>query len=311
MGYHNNFLEYMKSERNASTHTIMSYKMDIEQFCQLMFPDEKNFDNWSTVDLYTARMLIAKFNEIGLDRASIMRKISALRSFFRYLEREGIVEHNPFSGLSTPKRGKRLPILMSFEEIVRLLEAPSKYQIVASTNRPGHEDDNKFVALRDMTMMEVIYSGGLRIGEAVGLNINDIDMFSDVVKVRGKGAKERLCALGRPALAALRHYVKERAARVVSKSVSSPLFINITGKRLTARTFQRNMKNYLLTAGLPHDLSPHKIRHSFATHMLDAGADLRSIQELLGHSSISTTQIYTHVSAERLKNVYRKAHPHA
>lgn len=307
----NNFLEYMNSERNASIHTIKAYKRDIEQFSTLMFPDEENFDNWGEVDVYCARSLVVKFSEMELDRTSIMRKISALRSFFSYLEREEIVEKNPFSGLTTPKRGKRLPVLMSFEEIVRLLEAPFKYQIIAGTNSPGREADNQFVAIRDTAMMELIYSGGLRIGEAIGLNVNGVDLISDVVKVRGKGKQERLCALGRPAAAALQRYIGERQARASAKGVTAPLFINVSGQRLTARTFQRNMKNYLMTAGLPHDLTPHKIRHSFATHMLNSGADLRGVQELLGHSSISTTQIYTHVSAERLKNVYRKAHPHA
>ncbi|MDD4180627.1 MAG: tyrosine recombinase XerC [Victivallaceae bacterium] len=305
------FLEYMSAERNASIHTIKAYKRDIEQFMALMFPDEKSFENWSEVDIYCARSLVAKFSEMELDRASIMRKISALRSFFSYLERESVVERNPFSGLTTPKRGKRLPILMSFEEIIRLLEAPFKYQITAGANSPGREADNQFVAIRDTAMMELIYSGGLRIGEAIALNVNAIDLISDVVKVRGKGKQERLCALGRPAAAALRRYMGERQVRVPSKGVVAPLFVNVSGQRLTARTFQRNMKNYLMTAGLSHDLTPHKIRHSFATHMLDSGADLRSVQELLGHSSISTTQIYTHVSSERLKSVYRKAHPHA
>ena len=307
----NNFLEYMNGERNASIHTIKAYKRDIEQFSALMFPDKEIFDNWDEVDVYSARSLVVKFSEMELDRTSIMRKISALRSFFSYLEREDIVGKNPFSGLTTPKRGKRLPILMSFEEIVRLLEAPFKYQIIAETNSPGREGDNQFVAIRDAAMMELIYSGGLRIGEAIGLNVNGVDLISDVVKVRGKGKQERLCALGRPSVAALQRYMGERQARASSKGVSAPLFINVSGQRLTARTFQRNMKNYLMTAGLSHDLTPHKIRHSFATHMLDSGADLRSVQELLGHSSISTTQIYTHVSAERLKNVYRKTHPHA
>lgn len=311
MSYLNDFLDYLKNERNASNHTFESYCRDIEQFVQLSYPNEKNFDNWRRVDVYTARNVVVKYNSLQLSRTSIMRKVSALRSFFRYLEREGVVEKNPFSGLNSPKREKRLPVLMSIEEIIRLLEAPDKYWSKAAESTPGREEDSRFASIRDIAMMEVIYSGGLRISEAIGLNMNSVDLISDIARVRGKGAKERLCALGKPAIQAIKRYLPLRAQRTSSMGASAPLFVNVHGQRLTPRTFQRNMKNYLLTAGLSHDLTPHKIRHSFATHMLDAGADLRSVQELLGHENLSTTQIYTHVSSERLKKAYKKAHPHA
>ncbi len=311
MSYLNDFLDYLKNERNASINTVESYRRDIEQFIQLSYPDEKNFDNWRRVDVYTARNVVVKYNGLQLSRSSIMRKVSAQRSFFRYLEREGVVEKNPFSGLNSPKREKRLPVLMSIEEIIRLLEAPEKYWSTAAEATPGREEDSRFASIRDIAMMEVIYSGGLRISEAIGLNMNSVDLISDIAKVRGKGGKERLCALGKPAIKAIRRYLPLRSQRTSGMGNSAPLFVNVYGQRLTPRTFQRNMKNYLLTAGLSHDLTPHKIRHSFATHMLDAGADLRSVQELLGHENLSTTQIYTHVSSERLKKAYKKAHPHA
>ncbi len=305
------FLNYLSHERNASAHTVASYRRDVEQFVKLVYPDEKNFDNWRRVDVFTARGVVVKYNGLELSRTSIMRKVSALRSFFRYLEREGVVEKNPFSGLNSPKREKRLPMLMSIEEIIRLLEAPEKYWTIAGGGNPGKEEDSRFAAIRDIAIMEVIYSGGLRISEAIGLNMNSVDLISDIAKVRGKGGKERLCALGKPAVTALRRYLPLRQQRAFGSGSGTPLFVNVQGRRLTPRTFQRNMKNYLRVAGLPHDLSPHKIRHSFATHMLDAGADLRSVQELLGHENLSTTQIYTHVSSERLKTAYKKAHPHA
>jgi integrase/recombinase XerC len=310
MSYLSDFLDYLTHERNASPHTVASYRRDIEQFAGLLFSQEANFDNWRRVDVLTARSAVVKYNELELSRASIMRKVSSLRSFFRYLEREEVVDKNPFSGLNSPKREKRLPMLMSVEEIIRLLDAPEKYWTIAASGNPGREAESRFAAIRDVAMMEVIYSGGLRISEAIGLNMNGVDLISDIAKVRGKGAKERLCALGKPAVKALRRYLDLRRQRAGGGS-AVPLFVNVHGQRLTARTFQRNMKNYLKTAGLPHDLTPHKIRHSFATHMLDAGADLRSVQELLGHENLSTTQIYTHVSSERLKTAYKKAHPHA
>ena len=160
-------------------------------------------------------------------------------------------------------------------------------------------------------MIEVIYSGGLRISEAVGINLKDLDIFSGTVIVHGKGKKERLCALGRPARTALRNYQQQRRQRPVENTPSAPLFVNHNGGRITPRSFQRNLKAYLQAAGLPPDFTPHKLRHSFATHLLDAGADLRSVQEMLGHANLGTTQIYTHVSTERLKEAYRKAHPRA
>jgi integrase/recombinase XerC len=168
-----------------------------------------------------------------------------------------------------------------------------------------------FSTARDTAILEVIYSGGLRISEALNLNLGDVDLLSDIMKVRGKGKKERICALGGPAVKALRKYLKWRPLRTSNERQTAPIFVNKHGTRFTARSFQRNFKLYLETAGLPEEMTPHKLRHSFATHLLDAGADLRCVQELLGHENLSTTQIYTHVSSERLKKVYASAHPRA
>ena len=225
MSYLSDFLDYLTHERNASPHTVASYRRDIEQFAGLLFSQEANFDNWRRVDVLTARSAVVKYNELELSRASIMRKVSSLRSFFRYLEREEVVDKNPFSGLNSPKREKRLPMLMSVEEIIRLLDAPEKYWTIAASGNPGREAESRFAAIRDVAMMEVIYSGGLRISEAIGLNMNGVDLISDIAKVRGKGAKERLCALGKPAVKALRRYLDLRRQRAGGGS-AVPLFVN-------------------------------------------------------------------------------------
>ena len=250
--------------------------------------------------------------EEKVSKTSILRKLSGLRSFYRYMLREGLAKENPFASLTPPKKQKLLPKYMTVEEVGRLLDAPEKFWKEAyEKDLAKDEESAKFSAARDAAMLEVIYSGGIRISEAVGLSIGDVDLFSGVMKVRGKGKKERLCGLGGPAERALRKYMVARRMRTSNERRGAPLFVNRDGQRLTARSFQRNFKLYLREAGLPLDMTPHKLRHSFATHLLDAGADLRSVQELLGHENLSTTQIYTHISAERLKSVYNKAHPRA
>jgi integrase/recombinase XerC len=273
----------------------------------------RDFSDWRQVDIYTARAYVVALQEQeGLQRASILRKVSAMRSFFRYMIREQLIESNPFSGLTTPKRSRRLPKYMSVNEVSRLLEAPEIYWKEAKRLEICRDEESAdFAAARDCAVLELIYSGGLRISEAVGLNLGDIDLISDIMKIRGKGKKERLCAVGRPAAAAVNKYLLKRRCRTADERPRAPLFVNKYGTRLSARSFQRNLKLYLQAAELPADITPHKLRHSFATHLLDAGADLRSVQELLGHANLSTTQIYTHISAERLKAVYNRAHPRA
>lgn len=306
------FLQYLTHERQASIHTVDSYRRDIAQFVQLMYPRESDFRDWRRVDVFTARSLVVELQKLGLSKTSTLRKISSLRSFFKFLARENHVEKNPFSGLNSPRKDRNLPRFMSVDAIAKLAEAPAVYWRNAAAGGAAQDDDSAaFAGARDTALIEVIYSGGLRISETVGLNLSDVDLIGDIAKVRGKGKKERLCALGGPAVKAIREYLKLRTLRTSNARNNAPLFVNKHGSRLTARSFQRNLKLYLQTAGLPPDLTPHKLRHSFATHLLDAGADLRSVQELLGHENLSTTQIYTHVSAERLKNAYNKAHPRA
>lgn len=318
------FLAALEHERNASEHTLRNYAQDLAQFANLILNKDitqsetpkmlrAGAADWLTVDVYAARkFVVALQQKLNLGRASVMRKVSALRSFYRYLIREEKTRTNPFSGLLSPKRPHRLPKFFSVEQINALMSAPKIYWHDATVNEYAKDERHAhFAEARDTALLEVIYSGGLRISEAVGLNIGDVDLFSDLAKVRGKGKKERLCALGGPALRALQHYLKVRNDFTSEKKANAPVFINHTGGRLTQRSFQRLFKTYLCNAGLPPDFTPHKLRHSFATHLLDNGADLRSVQEMLGHENLSTTQIYTHISTERMKESYRKAHPRA
>lgn len=307
-----NFLAYLRNERQASEHTINNYAMDIEQFAQLCLKSSIEKATWQKTDVYKARSFIVALQQEKLARSSILRKISSLRSFYRYLTRENITETNPFVGITSPKKAKKLPKYMSIEEVGKLLNAPSIYwQDALAKGLAKDEESAKFAEARDTAILEVIYSGGLRISEALNLNFEDLDLRQGIIKVKGKGKKERIAALGAPAKNALDKYFNSRGIRSNIKLPSCPIFINKDGNRISARSFQRFFKNYLIAAELPHDLTPHKLRHSFATHLLDAGADLRSVQELLGHANLSTTQIYTHISSERLKAVYSQAHPRA
>ncbi|MFO7821627.1 MAG: tyrosine recombinase XerC [Lentisphaeria bacterium] len=309
------FLQYLRSERDASPHTIENYLRDLTQFAFAAWKGhirESGVD-WQGLDVAAARRFTVQLQKRDLARRSIQRKISSLRSFARYLVREGILPGNPFGSLPSAKAPSRLPEVLSKEQVARLLEAPQAYW----RQRPptANDRDNRramFAGVRDTAILETIYSAGLRISEVIGLDIADIDFFSRSFVVRGKGRKERLCALGGPALAALGAYFEARDKESLGgRRTEGPLFINYGGERLTARTVQRNFKRYLQQAQLPPNLTPHGLRHSFATHLLDAGADLRSVQELLGHANLSTTQIYTHVTAERLIAVYNQAHPRA
>jgi integrase/recombinase XerC len=307
-----NFLAYLRNERQASEHTIANYAMDIEQFANLSLNSSLEKSKWQQADVYQARSFIVALQQNNLARSSILRKISSLRSFYRFLVREDVVNSNPFVGITSPKQSRKLPKYMSIDEVGNLLDAPALYWRSALAKGVAKDDDSaKFATARDTALLEVIYSGGLRISEALGLNFADMNIKQGIIKVKGKGKKERIAALGTPAMNALHHYFKIREIRSANTLPVAPVFINKHGNRLSARSFQRFFKNYLMTVDLPHDMTPHKLRHSFATHLLNAGADLRSVQELLGHANLSTTQIYTHISSERLKAVYNKAHPRA
>lgn len=311
------YAAYLEHERNASRHTVANYIMDIAQFVRFTWTgDALPPYAWGTVDRFRARAFLVDFQKRGSEATTTSRKLSSLRAFYKFMEREGMVTLNPFAGLKAPKRAKKLPNFLSTEEITRLLAMPLK--VWAEAKKPRRERERKLVeycALRDQALLEVLYSTGGRIAEIVGLLEPQVDMLSGVVQVRGKGKKERLCALGRPAAKALRASLALRNELWPElerrRPNDRPLFLNVHGGRLTARSVERLLKKYLLGANLNPEISPHALRHSFATHMLDAGADLRSVQELLGHASLSTTQIYTHVTVEKLKKVYDDAHPRA
>ncbi|MFH1644865.1 MAG: tyrosine recombinase XerC [Candidatus Omnitrophota bacterium] len=285
--YIDKFLTYLDVEKGSSEHTLKNYKIDLEEFF-LFLRDVKLED----INYISVRKFLAYLRDKGMARTSIGRKLSCLRSFFRFLIREGVVENNPVASVSTPKKEKKLPNFLQEEEVLRLLEVPVG-------------DANGF---RDKAILETFYSTGMRVSELVGLKISDCDLIGGVVKVFGKGKKERLIPIGEKAISAIRAYINNsKDARGSIKT----LFLNRDNNRMNPRSVRRVVKSYLLKANLKTSISPHSLRHSFATHLLNRGADLRSVQELLGHASLSTTQIYTHVTTEKMKDTYRNAHPRA
>lgn len=303
------FVKYLEAEKDASRHTLENYVRDIAQFVSGQWPEDSPPYAWAGVTRIEARAFLVHFQTTGCKPATTSRKLSSLRSFYKFLLREGQLEKNPFVGLPTPKKEKNLPHILSIEEAGKLLQAPWE---IRNTDGRGPDPFRDYIAARDTAVLEVLYSTGIRISELTTLDRNRIDLIGGAVKVLGKGKKERLCPLGGPAIRALQDVI-DRApsfmATIGEFRKPDGIFLNKHGNPITNRSIQRMMKQMLLQVGLDPDLSPHALRHSFATHLLDAGADLRSVQELLGHSSLSTTQIYTHVSIERMKDVYRKAHP--
>ena len=289
------FLDGLRVERDASPLTVRNYSADIAAFADWFEQKYQQKCDWVQVGPFHLRAYLVYLTERHFDRATIHLKMSALRSLFKWLVRTERVKQNPLVGLTLPKKARRLPKFLTIQQMETLLDAPLK------ENPKG-----TLAAWRDKAILETFYSAGLRIHELVQLNDDDMNVLGEVVRVRGKGKKERLAALGGPAIETLQKYLELRA-----RSAQGPLFVNRFGGRLTARSVQRMLKKYLVAAGLDPSLTPHKLRHSFATHLLDAGADLRSGQELLGHASLSSTQIYTHITPERLKKVYEKAHPRA
>jgi integrase/recombinase XerC len=291
------FIDYMALERGASPHTCRAYRKDLELFAA--FLDEKGLPaDVATIDYLTIRLYLGHlYQGKGIKRTSVVRKLATLRTFFRYLKREGMVEKNPAKMVATPKGAKALPHALTVDEAFRLLDVP---------------DTTSPFGSRDRAIMELLYSSGLRVGELTALDLHDLDLGTGMVRVMGKGGKERIVPIGSKALEALRSYLPRRG-ELMEKGGRPPqhLFLNHRGGRLTARSVGRMIKKYLLQRGMVKETTPHTFRHSFATHLLDAGADLRGIQELLGHASLSTTQRYTHVSSAKLMEVYDRTHPRA
>ena len=290
------FLDHLTYERNVSINTVGAYRDDLESFtaflCNDYFTMGRDQLDLRRVDHLAVRAYLAHLARKKLSRASIARHLSALRSFFKYLMREEAVEANPARGVATPRREKHLPSVLQTSDITLLFETP---------------DLSNALGIRDRAWLELLYGSGLRIGELVGIDIDDIEIRARLVKVRGKGSKERIVPFGSKAEDALRAYLKVRPAPPDQEA----LFVNYRGQRITARSVRRLFNGYVRAASLRAGVSPHTLRHSFATHLLNAGADLRAIQELLGHASLSTTQKYTHLNDWQLIAVYKKAHPRA
>src|SRR6266508_1220997 len=285
------FLTYLRNERNVSPHTLRSYQSDLEQLSAFLGDKEL-----SAVDHQTLRRFIARLMQDDVKKSSIARKLSAIRSFFRYLNRVEILRHNPARLVATPRREKRLPAVLTADDALRLMNSPN-------SNKP----EDHAIMLRDRAVLETLYSTGIRASELIGMNREDIDRNDSLIRIRGKGRKERIVPIGSKALDAIDAYLRS----LTRSAGTTAVFLGPSGKRLTARTVQRILENHRKQLGLQQKASPHTLRHSFATHLLESGADLRAIQELLGHASLSTTQRYTHVNLDSLMEVYDKAHPKA
>ena len=285
------FLNYLRNERNVSPHTLRSYLADLEQLSTFLGDKEL-----SAVDHQTLRRFIAHLMQGEVKKSSIARKLSAVRSFFRYLNRDGTLTSNPARLVATPRREKRLPAVLTADDALRLMESPKE-----------KKPEDHAMVLRDRAVLETLYSTGIRASELIGMNREDLDRHASLIRIRGKGRKERIVPIGTTARDAIDAYMAG-TSRIAE---TSAVFIGPSGKRLTARTVQRILENHRKQLGMQQKASPHTLRHSYATHMLESGADLRAIQELLGHASLSTTQRYTHVNLDSLMEVYDKAHPKA
>ncbi|MFH0940634.1 MAG: tyrosine recombinase XerC [Candidatus Omnitrophota bacterium] len=279
------FLRYLEIEKNSSPHTLINYRLDLKDFAGFV----KGIDV-EKIDYLLVRKYLAHLKEKNLTARSVARKLSSLRSLFRFLIKEGFLKLNPTAAIHSPKQDKFLPKFLTEADVIKLIEAP---------------DRDTLKGLRDTAILETLYSTGMRVSELVSLTEEAIDFIGATVKVMGKGKKERMLPIGERALRAIRNYLKKRNVR------TRVIFLNKNKKQLGPRGIRKMMDAYIRKISLKEHISPHTMRHSFATHLLDHGADLRSVQELLGHANLSTTQIYTHLTTEKLKSVYEKAHPRA
>jgi integrase/recombinase XerC len=332
------FLNYLQNERNASPNTITNYTSDLEQFLKYISPPEDSAGSGPPqatkhleprdVDHRLIREFLGQLHSLGLQKSSVARKLTSLRSFFKFCNREGLIESNPAKLVATPRLPKRVPIVVPAGELNLFLDQlggpiralPGR----KSRRKSGGEksiapaappvDDSRVMLPRDRAIIELLYASGLRVSELVGLNDEDMDRAQQMLRVRGKGRKERIVPFGGKAQTAMDNYWNLRAELLTkqkSKIQTPAIFLNHSGTRLTARSIRRIVNKYVKLAGVNWSLHPHSLRHAFATHLLADGADLRAIQELLGHASLSTTQKYTHASIRQLMEVYDKAHPRA
>jgi len=291
----NKYINYLEAERNASRYTVRNYTTDLLDFFQ--FLRDKGISSLKEVDRHVLRDYLSQLMEQGFVKASIARKLSAIRSFYRYLLREGMVPTSPIM-TSSPKLDRRLPSFLTIDEVGRLLEAPD-------LSTPQGQ--------RDRALMELLYASGLRVSELVNLNLEQVNLDTNEIRVWGKGSKERIVLMGKPAAEALRTYLKQGRPKLFGTKIrmTNALFINRYGGRLIERRVQRILEKCANIVGIGKRVYPHMLRHTFATHLLDGGADLRVVQELLGHANLSSTQIYTHVTKSQARKVYLSAHPMA
>lgn len=299
--YLDQFLQHLKYERNVSAHTLRNYASDLDQFKEYLFKIEKRSDiPVGEIDRLTIREWMAGLHN-DHKKTSVARKLASLRTFFQFLVREGVLETNPAKLVATPRIERKLPNHLSMEDAVRFIETP---------------DTNTDLGRRDRAIIEFLYATGIRVGELVNINMQDIDFREKLVRVTGKRRKQRIVPFGEPALHALVHYLEETRPVFLNNCPAAErdnnaVFLNYQGTRITTRSVGRMIDKYIKQCADIHNISPHSLRHSFATHLLDGGADLRDIQELLGHARLSTTQIYTQVSMEKMIEVYDRAHPKA
>jgi integrase/recombinase XerC len=332
------YLEYLHSVRNSSEHTILNYGKDLEQFLDYLSPPAAKSPRLASITHLIIREFVGHLHDQGLEKSSIARKLAALRSFFKYCVRECMLKENPARLVPTPKLPKRVPSVLSTEEMVGFLDqlalmggasasgfAPGKRKASATTAGTSkackQKDEEGLLLRRDRALLELLYAAGLRVSELTGLDLADIEQKERVLRVHGKGDKERIVPYGAKAQEALEKYwpvrdqLLQRSGGADSANGSrlahTAVFLNYAGKRLTQRSVGRIVKKYVRLVNTNWDLHPHSLRHAFATHLLADGADLRAIQELLGHQSLSTTQKYTHASIRQLMDIYDKAHPHA
>ncbi|MBL3590736.1 MAG: tyrosine recombinase XerC [gamma proteobacterium endosymbiont of Lamellibrachia anaximandri] len=285
------FLGHLRLERRLSPHTLESYARDLNQATHWL--ETEKITAWQQLDQHQVRSYIARRHRQGLDPKSLQRELSSLRSLFRYLLREGVAAANPALGVRAPKVRRKLPVTLDADQIYHLLDI---------------RDDDP-VAIRDLTIMELFYSSGLRLAELISLNLGDIDISDAMVEVTGKGAKTRRVPVGRKALEALDRWLSVRCQ--LAGAGENALFVGVRGKRISRSTIQQRLRHWSIEQGVPRNVHPHLLRHSFASHLLESSGDLRAVQELLGHADISTTQIYTHLDFQHLAEVYDKAHPRA
>ncbi|MDX1950937.1 MAG: tyrosine recombinase XerC [Verrucomicrobiota bacterium] len=302
------FLLHLQTDRAASLYTLRNYRQALSEFVRWHLAERHSSPSWATLGRDDFRAYLRFLGRGNLGRAAVRLRFSALRTFYKFLVVRGMVESSPIKNILLPKLEKRLPRFLSPEQMIELLRAPLREH--AAQSAAQEQPVPIFPFLRDTAVLETIYSCGLRISELCGMRLEDIQADEQTIRVRGKGKKERLVPIGAPALEAIRLF---RSRTDLPSEGTTPVFpAHPSGTNpLQPRTLQANLKKYLQAAGLDPELTPHKLRHSYATHLLDSGADLRSVQELLGHAHLATTQVYTHVSTERLRQAYEKAHPRA